>query len=431
MGKRILVLILGVGLVGALLAPWLHPQLVLWAHRRAVLGTDPGRLVGDWWLAERRQLHSPEWGPGLLKDARVVEHRVEQLASSDEHGGDQESLIKYRGEWALMFAAMRLQGKDNAQILAGPHGLQLTLATLAAESDPPRWWQEARWLQEAARAQPHDDFRLGLVAQEQVSELVARAGKLDTHQLPALVHAVLRLQSGFTRADRDAVLQAWLTQQGQYFSPNNALSVKTALAARQSLRELADPLAQDGLLAVRVVAAGGFTPEQAAVATEAARDFLRSCGYRLSEGEGLRLEVGLEEVTFEEVATDTFRPFTTTERVQVGSSSLRVGNFSVSQPRYAERERVKLERESKVGETRMVTTVVVARAGDRTLQLKVPPYGNIEADKVTEILELIQKPQLSSSEAFNLNWYLKQTATAPWRFGLALYEREWNVEDSW
>lgn len=423
LGKGILVLS---GL--ALLAyPTLKPWLILRAHRQVRFGVDPATMANGWGLASRRQLHSRDWGPRLLADPEVVRAHMEALAQNDRHGGNNQALVQYRGEWALMFAALRLQGQSNRQILDHTHGLECTLATLAAEADPPVWWKEATWLSQASRAQPRGSFRLGLLDAGDVTALVDQCQKLGEHQLPCLVNCVLRHDDDFSLEQRNRVLKAWGLQQAHYFNGNNARSLEHILQARQQLMEFLGP---PGPLQLKLETPDGFTPAEQRICEEVATDFLRSCGYRTGAGSQVRLEVGLQNVEFDEVATDYFVTYKRVERKYERSGQVRIGRYAVT-PLYESRE-VEVEhkeRRSQTGPSAIPSLVWQLQKSTQAVRFSLPPYGALTEDQIGQIQSLLNLSQLNAQQQRDLDWYLRNYAGATWRYGLPPYQLDWELEE--
>ena len=419
---------LAVALLAALLAfPLLKPRLIVHAHRHVRFGLDPGVFENGWGLARRSQLTSPDWGPRLLGDPQVTMARLEALAQNDQHGGDNEALVQYRGEWALMFAALKLQGRSNAEILAAPHGLECTLGTLAAEADPPRWWAGADWLHRASKASPQGSFKLGLLAAADLTALVERSEKLGEHQLPCLVHCVMRHSDGFTLEQRTRVLKAWDAQQSHYFNGNNARSVARILEARGKLMEFLGP---PGPLQIELVSPQGFTKAEQDICREVAADFLRSCGYEMIPGSAVKLEMGLQDVEFDQVATDYFVTYTQVERRQERSGQVRVGRYGVA-PLYSTREVAveHKERKSRTGAATIPSLVWQVQKNEQAVHFSLPPYGDLTQEQVGQIQQLLILNKLDESQQRDFDWYLRTYAGGTWRYGLRLYELDWNVED--
>lgn len=410
---------------GMLAIPLLRPWLIVNGHRHTRFGLDPGVLEGVW--ARRSQLYSADWGPRLLSDPQVTAARLEALAQNDQHGGDNEALLKYRGEWALTFAGLRSQGKNNQAILAGPHGLEASLATLAAEADPPHWWAGADWLQKASGAAPQGSFRLGLLNSKDAASLVERCEKLGEHQLPCLVNCVLRHSDGFTLEQRTRVLKAWEAQQSHYYNANNAKSVAKTLEVRQ---KVIDFLGAPGPLALQMATPPGFSPEEQKVCRMVAEDFLTSCGYQVREGADVKLEMGMESVVFEDVATDYFVSYSSTERRQKQTGSVRVGKYGVM-PIYSTQdvEVQHKDRRSQQGEASIPSLVWQIQKGDQGARFSLPPYGDITQDQLKEMNENLHADQLEESKRRSFDFYLRNYAGATWRYGLRPYEMDWNVED--
>jgi len=403
--------------------PALKRHWILSEHRNLKLGTDPALLANGWGWARRSQLHDRRTGPWLLRDRQLVDRRIQALADDDKSGGNNQQLIKYRGEWALMFAALRLQGLRNQDILKSQHGLSLTLATLAAEADPPRWWTQQAWIGQQVLASPVGSFHMGLLKPEEVTGLVEKAPQMGEHQLPCMLHCMLRHNEGFTQDQRTAVLEAWLKQQSHFFSPNNKASVERVLAARQRVMQLLGPPRP---LRAQIFFAVGFTSDQQAALERLIEDFLRSCGY-LPGVASFPMDLGLEALDYDSVATDYFVPYEATERVAV--PTYQPGRYTVSY-RYKERKVTRQDRRTQVGEATVPSLVMVLRPpGREALRLDAPPYGEVTQDTLAKVLSALNKLEPDQSEKSDLDWYVKQNASSPWRYGLSGYDRDWNVEE--
>lgn len=403
--------------------PFLKPYLTWRAHRHTQFGIDPGVIIGPG--ASRSQLQQSDWGPRLLADPQVTTSRLKELADFDQHSGDNEALIKYRGEWALTFAGLRLQGRSNESIRNGPQGLEVTLATLAAEADPPGWWAKASWLHGGTK--PQGSFRLGLLDARDVGALVDECEKLGEHQLPCLVNCVLRHEDGFTLEQRSRVLRAWNLQQSHFFNGNNARSVKRILEARAKVMEF---LGNPGELKLELVLPPPFSEEEKAICRDTAEDFLRSCGYRPRPGSGLRLELGLEGVVFEDVASDYFVTYMVRENRQKRTGTLRAGKYAVV-PLYTteEVEVQQKDRRSQTGRTAVASLVWQIQREVRTARFSLPPYGDITEEQLQEANGWLQADKLEAGQRQSFDFYLRNYAGATWRYGLRPYELDWNVED--
>lgn len=411
-------------LVGYILTrfPAAQRWLIRRDHRQVTLGYDPGVMYHDWGWGTRSQLHNADLGPMLLGDSEVVERHLAQLGSADR---PEETA----GEWALMFAALRLQGKTNAEILARQDGLTLTVATLVAEADPPAWWRRAIWLAKATKAQPQGSFRLGLLGPADIEALMARlkdCWKLE--QLSCYVHAILRHDSGFTLAQRERVLEAWMKGQEQFFNANNKASVEAALSARAGLaRLLSDKVQPGGEVTLQLA----YPPHVGALERKrlawTLSDFIRSLGYRprvVSEGAQAALEIQLAPVNFSQVTVDHYEPYTTTERVR---REVYGGKYNPRQTVWEDQTVTRNERVSELGASDIVSWVVTIQLGTEAVSMALPPYGGVSKDTQVEIAGYLK--DFSKVSAFNWSYYLTNDATRPWRFGLDAFYYEWELEE--
>lgn len=422
----------GIGLAVTVVAgitlqlPPVRSQLALWEHRHAKFGYDPASMGNGFGFAKRSQLHNPEWGPWLLRDPAVVERRIGCLLAAQR-----DHLIVHRGEWALMFAALRLQGRSTSDIAKRPDGSWLMLGTLASEADPPRWWAQADWLRKETKATPEGSFRMGLLRPADTELLLSQLKQLKLDQLLALVHCQLRHDDGFSPAQRQEILQSWQANQKQYYSVNSAKSVDQMMKIRAHLIEEFSILGANGQLQYALKFPEGFTSRQREVCQTVVADFVRSCGWRpqVTDQAQLCLSLALEERTFDEVAADYFQVYKTRQRVAVGTRYSR--KYGSGTTVYEDREVQTKERKSQVGQNEVVSLVIHwNRAGESVGEaLFAPPYGSVTGETLKEMCEIVRKPQLQERELQSLDWYLANNAAAPWRYGLNGYERDWNVED--
>lgn len=402
--------------------PAVQRWLIRRDHRQVTLGYDPGVMYHTWGWGKRSQLHSADLGPMLLRDPEVVERHLAELVSASRPE-------ECAGEWALMFAALRLQGKTNAEILVRENGLSLTVATLVAEADPPAWWRRATWLGDALQAQPQGSFRLGLLGPSDIEPIMARlkdCWKLE--QLSCYVHAVLRHDTGFTPAQRDRVLEVWRASQEQFFNGNNKASVEAALLARAGLAKLLSAtLAPGAEVAVQLEYPAHVAALERKRLAWTMCDFVRTLGYRprLVQDKGtLVMDVQLAPVNFTQVTVDHYEPYTATERV---GRQVYGGKYSPRQTVYEDKQVTRNKRVSEVGESDIVSWIISMKMGSEAVTLTLPPYGAVSQDLQTEIARALQ--DWSQVGPFNWAYYLTHYATRPWRFGLDAFYFEWELEE--
>lgn len=408
-------------LVGYVLTrfPGVQKVLILREHRQAELGYSPRVFDNGFGWAQRSQLYSQDLGPVLLRDKTVVEQRQQELATHSRAPGE------IPGDWALVFAARRLQGQSNQQILAGPDGLRLTLATMVAEADPPAWWSRSPWLAEQAKCSPRGSFRMGLLGPSDVEPVMSRLGEAKEKELFCYVRCVLRHDDGFTLEHRDAVLATWKKAQGQYYSPNNVISVDRALHARLGLKEL---LASQG-------APGGKEeltlqlayPEHVGALErkhfeQLFRDFLRSLGYRtrvVPSGGTVTVLVQFGPVNFESVEVKHYEPYTATERV---SRRIYGGKYSGYRTEWENRTVTRNKTIAETGAADVVSWVATVQAGTSEVMIALPPYSDVSRDTQERTLSYLE--DFTKVDHFYWNYYLRNDASRPWRFGLV--EREFD-----
>lgn len=406
--------------------PAVQRALILKEHRELMVGWNPNEFYGGWGWAERGQLHQESPGSWLLKDSRVVEHRIHQM---DSH----RSLpyYPYSGEWALLFAARRLQGQTNSEIFTGPDGLTLGTATLVAEADPPNWWRQASWLGKEIGVAPSDSFGMGLLGIADVEFLVSRIEQCDIRQTAALVAAVLEFEELFTLDQREAILERWLAVQSQdkEASPNNIPSLEHAFTVRRELRQMlseakAIPTTP---LAVSFQFKARLSGHQRHEIREAVMGYLRSLGYRprLGESGTLRFEVEYSPVEFEQVFVAHAEEYSTTHRTAHRSYS----RYSGSQTTYKMETREQTRWTDHLESTAVPSFVMNVSIGSVKTQIVLPPFEEFNQRTRDRVLPLFDKSELKPDELFTWNWCIENYALRPWRLGLEPYRDQWSFEE--
>lgn len=417
------------GLAAGLIAtriPAVSRQLILYEHRHLDLSfsssptADLTLYSGGFGWAKDEQFQDPQLGPLLLSDRKLLEHRTEQLRRSFT------PVHKLTDDWALMYAASRLQGKSLADILEEKHGLTLALATLAAEADPPSYWTSMGWLQEKLQLQPQGSFRLGLLQPEDVSSLFSKLSECDDKQLTCWVRSVLRHDDGFTPEQREQVLQAWLAAQDKgynKFRHNNKNSLQRALLARQTLQQKlpSDALGQE--LSYQLTLPDSLSVRDKKYLNKVWEDFLRACGYSSRPSEHastLSFELTLEPIVFHETEVDHFKTYTTSEwslrRVTTDPTRSLTGRGS-----HLERELKQVEKSQRVrelGSVEILSLVVTARFEEEVVVFALPPFGEVGREAHGRNAHLLGKTGMSRDEFFSWSSYLSHRASEPWRFGL-------------
>ena len=400
--------------------PAVQRALILKEHRSLMIGYNPSEFYGGWGWAERAQLQEEDSGERLLGHEQVVQHRIRQMVF---RGG--QSLYEYPGEWALMVAGLRMQGKTNPEILASEFGLTLMAATLVAEASPPPWWFHEPWLAEASNAKPENSFHLGLLTPSDIPPILNRLKECDKRQTAALVAAVLKHESAFSPEQRTSILDHWLEvqQKGKGVNKNNVPSLVQALAFRRKLGEL---LARTGEPSRDVSLKFDFTThlsgrQRREIATTL-MDFVRSLGYRPHEANGkaeLHISVAYTSVAFGDVAVQYREQRSTTKRVPKQTQS-RYGASTL----YREETSTQTHLIGQVEDSTMPTLVLKATVQSEVMEIALRPFGEVEQDTRDRVAPLMTKLNLSGRELFTWNWCLEEYALRPWRFGLDLY-RDW------
>ena len=408
--------------------PGVQRELTLLEHRGLPLAWDPAHYAGGWGWAQRPQLHLESSGSWLLRDPALVEDRVEKMRRFwDVYKNSKFSSYHYAGEWALLFAALRLQGHTHQQILSSEDGLTLGLATMVAESAPPEWWGSASWLHKAAEARPAPGFRLGLLRSEDLNGMLARLEQYDELAVSALLVAVLRNQDAFTLEQRDAVLARWLAVHNQQDSAENnrAAGVRAALQARQKFRSW---LGSPGRpLKVGFTFEGPLSAKQRREARQTMADFLRTLGHRVehvTSDPELELTLSYTGVEFADVAITYVKKSSRTE-TKVRRARFPETGISVREEKTRDHYEHTSPREKSVLPSLLVT--VRSKGVEETFAL--PPSGDVEASIRDRFSKLMAKEDLTRSERSTFDWCFENYALAPWRFGLRPYRPDWTLAE--
>jgi hypothetical protein len=192
--------------------------------------------------ARRADFDQRELGGVLLAHPGVVAARVEDLIAKDQDDSDDESILRYRGEWSLYFSGLRRQGLDVSAIVARPEGPRMLLGVLAAEARPPRWWS-GHWL--AAGRTPDASLKMGLVTREDARAAFATLTKAirprDRGYLSASLFVLAAHPWIAPEAERERIVADWAASREEFFNKNALRSAKQALALRARFRELLGP----------------------------------------------------------------------------------------------------------------------------------------------------------------------------------------------
>jgi len=368
--------------IGAAGIWWLRPTpLLLLDHRRAQAEVRFGIWDPTWYRralwARRGDYGDPRLGPTLLADPVVVSHRIADLMAKDKADSSEESILLYRGEWALFYAGLRRQGLSLKEIVARPEGPAMVLGVLAAEANPPKWWTDDFWL-----ARPGLE---PLEAQQAVRWIWPLMRKNDLGLMTALIYDLSVHPDLMTYAETSQVLVEWVKQNGQYFNANHSLSMEAALHVRERLHELLG-----GGPGVRFVLDPRLKPETEQVI----RQFLNLAG--VSPVEGLEaIELQQAVVSFAEVTSAKI----TSREDTVREWKHGPGRY---QTYYVDRQVTRKDRESAGTAPEEVVSLVLEVKGE---SFALPPCGD-------PLKEDLQNPE-------------KLDVLTPWRWGRSAYAFSW------
>lgn len=381
---------LGLLAITAGLLWWLRPMpLRLLDHRRVQAEVRFGIWDPTWYhravWARRGDYGDPRLGAALLADPLVVSHRIAELMAKDKADSDEESILLYRGEWALFYAGLRRQGLSLEEIVARPEGPAMLLGVLSAEARPPRWWTASFWLQ----GKPTPGYRLGLLDSAEAAQAVRWLWPLirknDLGLMTALIYSLSVHPELLTYAETTPILEEWVRQNGQYFNPNHSLAMEAAWQARARLHALLGTSA-----GVTFVVDPRLKPE----AEEVLREFLNLAGVKTVEGpETVDLQQAV--VSFAEVTSAKI----TSQKETVREWKRGPGRY---QTYSVEREVTRNQRESAgTAPENVVSLVLVVK--DESFAL--PPCGD-------PLKEDLQNPD-------------KLDVLTPWRWGRSAYAFSW------
>lgn len=313
----------------------------------------------------------------LLADPVVVSHRIAELMAKDKEDSREESVLMYRGEWALFYAGLSRQGLSLKEIVARPEGPAMVLGVLAAGARPPAWWTSSFWmpLPQLEEAQ----------AQHAVSYIWSVMRKNDLGLLTALIYVLSVRPELMTYDETTAVLEEWARQNHQYFNPNYSLSTEQALQVRSRLHTLLGT--SPGLRFV-------IDPRLPQASQEVVTEFLNLAGCRCVEGaEAIEMQQAI--VSFAEVTSAKM----TSHQETVREWKRGPGRYQT----YAvERQVTRNDRQSAGTAPENVVSLVVEVKGD---SFALPPCGDpLQVD--------LQDPT-------------KVDVLTPWRWGRSGYAFDW------
>lgn len=361
---------------------WLRPMpLRLLDHRRAQAEVRFGIWDPTWYhralWARRGDYGDPRLGSALLADPLVVSHRIDDLVARDKSDSDEESILLYRGEWALFYAGLRRQGHSLKEIVARPEGPAMILGVLAAQARPPQWWTTDFWLS----LKLLDSTEAG----QAVRWLWPIIRKTDLGLMTALIYVLSVNPQLMTYDETTAVLQEWVKQNGQYFNPNHSLSLEQALRVRTRLHELLSTAP-----GVQLVMDARLKPET----DEVIREFLNLAGVQSVEGpEAIELQQAV--VSFAEVTSAKL----TSREETVRAWKRGPGRY---QTYFVERQVTRHDRESAGTAPADVVSLVLEVKGE---SFALPPCGD-------PLKEDLQNPE-------------KVDVLTPWRWGRSAYAFAW------
>ncbi|PTY02191.1 hypothetical protein DB346_09940 [Verrucomicrobia bacterium LW23] len=186
--------------VFGLLAAWLTlivvAVLFVPGIRRDFLLRDHGwtrgmaPLSGGLGLATREQLYRAETGRALLISEPALERRLRALSAEPAAFPP----VPWRGDLALVYAALRAQGYSDDKILSLPSGKRIVVGALCAEVAPPYWFTLAQvWLHASLMAEPAGGLRMGWLrpapTRRLIAQWLARPEQISTQMLDGLIFA--------------------------------------------------------------------------------------------------------------------------------------------------------------------------------------------------------------------------------------------------
>ncbi len=376
------------------------------------------KYTGGFGLASWADLYSKDLGPKLLYQPKVIENKLTGLRSNYWRIGD---VLDSRQEWLLCYLGLRLQGLSNDQILDKQQGKKIILGTLAAETHPPIWWSEASWLEEKLSPQPSDYLNLGIIRPEQAKNLVQKIlnsqDKLEKQEIFALIYILSKYYGLASQSDKSKLLITWAkitSEKADYSNYNYFATLGNALTARDEFIDLADKVAVNGKLGVKLLFPTDLSDKFKSYYKDVVFGFISLCGYTPTPGDQLTINATLELEQFDVIP---ITEYIVTEKTIRRSRTTTVGKTRSTT--YYDEKVKDVKSEYKDISEKALSLVLNISINEESARLVAPPCGlSISKESVLESHKYFNLANLNSSDKFSVEFYLKNYLASPWQFGV-------------
>ncbi|MFY9224957.1 MAG: hypothetical protein WAQ98_19950 [Blastocatellia bacterium] len=407
--------ILVVFLVPFAIIPPIKKQLTLKDHYWQY---SINKYTGGFGLASLGDLYSKDLGPKLLYQPKVIENKLTGLRSNYWRIGD---VLDSRQEWFLCYLGLKLQGLRDEQILDKQQGKKIILGLLAAETHPPVWWSETTWLQEKLSPQPSDYLNLGIIRPEQAKNLVQKIlnsqDKLEKQEIFALIYILSKYYGLASQSDKSKLLITWAkitSEKADYSNYNYFATLGNALTARDEFIDLADKVAINGKLGVKLLFPADLSDKFKSYYKDVIFGFISLCGYIPVVGDQLTVNATLELEQFDVIP---ITEYIVTEKTVRRSRTTTVGKTRSTT--YYDEKVKDVKSEYKDISEKALSLVLNISINEESTRLVAPPCGlSISKESVLESHKYFNLANLNSSDKFSVEFYLKHYLASPWQFGV-------------
>lgn len=376
------------------------------------------KYTGGFGLASWGDLYSKDLGPTLLYQPKVIENKLTELKSNYWRLGD---ILDSRQEWLLCYLALKLQGLSDDQILDKQQGKKIILGLIAAETHPPVWWSEASWLKEKITPKPSQYLNLGVISPEKAKSLVQKIlnsqDKLEKQEAFALIYILSKYYGLASQFDKSNLLITWAkitSKQADYSNYNYFTTLGNALTARDEFIDLADKVAINGKLGVKLLFPTDLSDKFKSYYKDVIFGFISLCGYTPVVGDQLTINVTLELEQFDVIP---ITEYIVTEKTIRRSRTTTVGKTR-STTYYDEKVR-DVKSEYKDISEKALSLVLNVNTNGESARLVAPPCGlSLSKDIVLKSHKYFNLANLNKDDKFSVEFYLKNYLASPWQFGV-------------
>ncbi|MBI4851118.1 MAG: hypothetical protein HY819_04750 [Acidobacteria bacterium] len=373
------------------------------------------KYTGGLDLAKPSNFFNPELGSILLYDKELVENKIR--TTSSQNYWSEGRILTYHSDYLLCYLGLKFQGLSSKNILEHPKGKEIILGLLVAELNLPDWWTKVDWLKKDLKLSPEKNFNLGLINFQETNELAQilfkEREKLSKEEIFAFIYILGRHFGLLSQEQKSVLLQHWakITSKEHHYANYNYFSaMSNILEKRENFIMFADPLAENGKLAVKIIFPNELPDKFKKYYQESLYRFISLCGYTPIEGDKLTITATIAPKDFDALAIEDI---TISERVVTKYTTGKKRNTA-----YQEKIR-DIKRDYKDVSGRILSLILTIETKDEYIELVAPPCGMSLSEKtMTEAREIFEQTAKDKNEQFTLDFYLKYHVASPWQFGV-------------